>query len=333
MKIKAYAAKEKGGRIEAFEYEPKELGPEDIEVKISHCGVCHSDLHLLNDDFGMTQFPFVPGHEITGTVTAKGEKAMFAIGDMVGIGWQSGSCGECAYCRHGEENLCALSSATCVSGFGGYAEKIRINSRFALKIPAGLAPSEAAPLLCGGVTVYTPFKVYGVRPWMKVGVIGIGGLGHLALQFARAMGCEVTAFSTSENKEKEALALGAHNFVSTRKNGVMTSLAGRFDFIISTVSADVNWGEYINALAPKGRLSIVGVPENEIKFHAFPLLVGQRSVSGSVIGSPSTIGEMLEFSARNGVKAKTEIYKMSEVNDVFERVRANKVRYRAVLEN
>lgn len=205
MKISAYAAHEEKGSLHSFEYETLALAPDEVEVMVSHCGICHSDVHLVDNDWGVSDFPLVPGHEVIGTVAALGSAVSeFKVGQRVGIGWQCGSCLECDDCRRGEENLCSKSQPVAVGHYGGFADRVRSNARFVFPIPDALSSENAAPLLCGGITVYSPFRHYDVKPYMKVGVIGIGGLGHLALQFARAFGCEVTAFSHDPSKEKEA---------------------------------------------------------------------------------------------------------------------------------
>jgi len=255
------------------------------------------------------------------------------VGQRVGLGWQSNSCGECDWCRQGMENLCPEAEATCVHRHGGYADRVRANARFVLAIPEALESRDAAPLLCGGVTVYSPMRTHGVNPSSRVGVIGIGGLGHMAIQFARAFGAEVTAFSTSSAKEKEAHALGANKFVNTLESRALKELAGGFDFIVSTVNANQDWGVYLQALRPTGTLCFVGVPPAPIAVPAFPLISGARSVTGSPIGSPYRIREMLEVAARHGVKATTELFPMAKVNEAIEKVKKNKVRYRAVVAN
>ena len=334
MKIECYAALEAKKPLEPFQYEPNALHPLDVEIQITHCGICHSDIHLIDDDWKISHYPVVPGHEIIGTISEVGSDVhQFRVGSRVGIGWQCGSCMECEWCMGGEQNLCSQMKGTCVDSYGGYAKSIRVNSRFVFAIPDTLTSENAAPLLCGGITVYSPLRTYEVRSAMKVGVIGIGGLGHLALQYANAFGCEVTAFTTSQSKEAEAKSFGAHHFVSTKEEGALEKIAGSLDFILSTVSADINWTDYINVLRPKGKLCIVGVPENDIRFSAFPVIFGQKSVCGSPIGSPSTIREMLEFSARHGIKAQTETFPMTEVNRALEKLRKNEARYRIVLKN
>jgi len=317
-----------------YKYEPGALKADEVEVKISHCGVCHSDVHLIDNDWGISRYPFIPGHEIVGAVTAVGSSvANLKVGQRVGIGWQSDSCGVCEWCRKGEEHLCAKAQPTCVGRNGGYADAIRVNWRFAIPVPEPLASENVAPLLCGGITVYAPIRNHGVRPSSRVGIIGIGGLGHMGLQFAKAFGAEVTAFSTSKGKESEARALGAHHFVNTRETGAMKKLGGSFDFLLSTVNADQDWGGYINALRPRGSLCIVGVPPSPIALQAFPLVAGQKSLAGSPTGSPSDIAEMLDVAARHSVKAVTERFAMDKANEAVAKVKKNQVRYRAVLAN
>jgi uncharacterized zinc-type alcohol dehydrogenase-like protein len=255
------------------------------------------------------------------------------VGDRVGLGWQSNSCRECEWCIKGMENLCASSEATCVRRNGGYADRVRANAHFVIPIPEALNSEHAAPLLCGGITVYNPLRSHGVHPGSRVGIVGIGGLGHLAIQFARVFGAEVTAFSSSAGKEAEVRALGAHRFVNTRESKAMKEVAGTQDFLLTTINADQDWGTYIQALRPTGTLCFVGVPPAPISLQAFPLISGMRSVTGSPIGSPHMLREMMDVAARHGVKATTECFPMAKANEAIEKVKKNKVRYRAVLAN
>jgi len=323
-----------GAQLVPYRYEPGDLKTNDVEVKISHCGVCHSDIHLIDNDWGISKFPFIPGHEIVGTVTAVGSLVRdLTLGQRVGIGWQADSCGICEWCRQGDEHLCAAAQPTCVGRNGGYADSVRVNSRFAIPVPEPLESEHVGPLLCGGITVYSPMRNHGANPSSRVGVIGIGGLGHLGLQFAKAFGAEVTAFSTSIDKEAEAKELGADHFVNTRDNGALKKLAGSFDLLLSTVGADQDWQALVNCLRPKGTLCVVGVPPSPISIHAFPLIAGQRSISGSNTGSPRDLHQMLDVAARHGIKAITERFSMAKANEVLVKVKKNQVRYRAVLAN
>ncbi|PTL84742.1 NAD(P)-dependent alcohol dehydrogenase [Vitiosangium sp. GDMCC 1.1324] len=328
-----YAAPAAGKPLEPFSFQPRPLGSGDVEIAISHCGVCHSDLHLVNDDWKMSRYPLVPGHEIIGTVAEAGSAVRGLVpGQRVGVGWQSGSCGTCEWCEGGEENLCAQLQATCAPGPGGFADRIRVSARFAIPVPEALPSRDAAPLLCGGITVYTPLREAGVGAHSRVGIIGVGGLGHLALQFARAMGAEVTAFSTSPDKEAEARAMGAHRFIATRESSALKAVRNSFDFILSTVAADLPWKDYVSALRPRGTLCLVGVPPSALSLPGFALVGGNKKVTGSTIGSPGQLREMLEVAARNGVRARTEAFPLKDVNAALGRVARNEVRYRAVLE-
>jgi uncharacterized zinc-type alcohol dehydrogenase-like protein len=323
-----------GAELLPYKYDPGELKPGDVEVSVTHCGVCQSDANLVDNDWGMSQYPFIPGHEVVGTVAAVGSAVQgLAVGDRVGVGWQADSCGRCEWCRKGEENLCAQTQPTCVHRNGGYAESLRVNWRFAVKIPSALDSEATAPLLCGGVMVYSPMRTLGINPASRLGVIGIGGLGHLALQFGRIFGAEVTAFSSSANKEEDALKLGAHHFVNSRESKAVNGLAGSFDLILSTANADQDWGGYVNALRPHGTLCFVGQPGKPISLPPPSLISVARAVCGSNIGSPPRIAEMLDVAARHGVKAKVEHFKMADANQALKRVRKSQVRYRAVLSN
>lgn len=334
VEIHGLAVHAAGAQLVAYKYDPGELKANEVEVRISHCGVCHSDIALIDNDWGFSKYPFIPGHEIVGTVSAVGSDVKDRkIGERVGIGWQADSCGICEWCRQGEEQLCAQAQPTCVGRNGGYADVVRVNSKFAIAVPAGLESENVAPLLCAGITVYSPLRNYGVRPSSRVGVVGIGGLGHIGLQFAKAFGAEVTALSTSKDKEEEARKMGADQFVDTRDMGALKKIAGSFDFVLSTVSADQDWQALVNSLRPKGTLCIVGVPPSPITVQAFPLLSGQKAVAGSNTGSPHDLHEMLDVAARHGVKAMTERFPMAKANEAIAKVKKSKVRYRAVLTN
>lgn len=332
--IHGLAAHAAGAELLPYHYDPGKLGAQEVEIAITHCAICYSDIHLISNDWGISQYPFIPGHEIVGAVAAVGSDVnMHKVGDRVGLGWQSNSCGECEWCMKGMENLCPQSEATCVRRNGGYADRVRANARFVIPIPEALKSEHAAPLLCGGITVYNPLRSHGVNPSSRVGIVGIGGLGHLAIQFARVFGAEVTAFSSSAGKEAEVRALGAHHFVNTRESKAMKEVAGTQDFLLTTINADQDWGTYIQALRPTGTLCFVGVPPSPISLQAFPLIAGLRSITGSPIGSPHMLREMMDVAARHGVKATTESFPMAKANEAIEKVKKNKVRYRAVLAN
>lgn len=334
MVIRGYATKESKQTLQPFEYNPDPLGPWDIDIKISHCGICHSDLHLIDDDWGTSQYPLVPGHEIVGTITAMGPQVKsLKVGQRVGIGWQRSSCFNCEWCKNGEENLCAKQEATCVGHKGGFAESIRSDSRFAFVIPDKLASEYAAPLLCGGITVYSPLKTHKIDSSKNVGIIGVGGLGHLALQFAKALGAKVTAFSSTPSKEGEAKRFGADSFVSSTDLKGLEKLNNTFDLILITISEPLDWSIYLNLLRPKGRLCFVGAQSKPVNLPVFPMIIGRKGVDASNIGNRHEIEEMLNFAADKGVKPQIETFAMSDVNAALAKLRDNKVRYRAVLKN
>ncbi len=330
--IQGFAVHAAGAELHPFKYDPGELRPGEVEVAVSHCGVCHSDVNLIDNDWGTSKYPFIPGHEIVGTVAALGEAVKhLKVGERVGIGWQSDSCGYCEWCRGGEENLCARQTVTCIGRNGGYADKLRVDARFAVPIPEAMDSAATAPLLCAGITVYSPMRLAGIHPASRVGVLGIGGLGHIALQFARAFGAEVTAFSSSANKEEDALRFGAHRFVGTRESKSLKALTGHFDLLLSTIYADQDWSAYVQALRPHGSLVFVGVPPKPASLPVFPLISGIKNVSGCNIGSPRMIAEMLDVAARHNIKAAAETFSLREANTAVERARKGTGRYRAVL--
>ena len=333
MSIKAYAALKPKQHLEPFEYEPAELGSQDVEIRITHSGLCHSDLHIVNGDLGTQIFPVVPGHEIVGNISAIGSEVKHLnIGDRVSVGWERGSCLHCEMCMTGQENLCAENKATCVGNYGGFAEAVRLDGRFVYKVPDGLPSETAAPIMCGGITVYSPIRRF-ANSTSRVGVIGIGGLGHFALMFANKFGCEVTAFSTTPEKEEEAKQLGAHHFVNSKDSSQMKKAQGSLDLIVSTVNVPLNWGEYLDILKPNGSLCLVGLVSKPLEIPVFPLILGQRAVRGSVIGGRPMMREMLDFADRHNIRAMTEVMPMTQVNDAMEKLRNNKARYRIVLTN
>lgn len=333
MKVQAYAVMSPKSELVPFEYDAQPINPQEVEVRVQYCGVCHSDLGMIDNDWEMSTYPLIPGHEVVGEVTAVGEQVnAIKAGQRVGVGWQSGSCQVCHYCRRGKEHLCVVhQEETIVGRHGGWADYVRVQSHFAVPIPENLDPAVAGPLMCAGTTVWTPITHYGVRPGMKTAVLGVGGLGHLAVQFLAKFGTDVTAISSSHNKEEEARQLGANDFIATSGTDELAHAANRFDFIISTVSADVDWNQYIAALAPEGRLCIAGIPESELKLTAFPIIHDQRSVSGGRADAPGDTAAMLEFCALHGVAPMCEHFDMKDVNQAVDRFRSGKVRYRAVL--
>jgi uncharacterized zinc-type alcohol dehydrogenase-like protein len=332
--IQALATNRIGQALESYEYVPKKLGPMDVEIRITHCGMCHTDLHLINNDFGLSSYPLVPGHEIVGVVTQIGnDVTALGSGQRVGVGWLAGACFTCEQCTAGHDNLCPNWQPTCLGREGGYASHIRVDSRLAFPIPEALASEHAAPLFCGGITVFGPLMRHGVAGSVRLGVIGIGGLGHIALQYGHALGCHVIAFSTSPAKAAEAQRFGANEFVATNEPGSLASRANSCDFLISTVSANVQWGDYLQVLRPGGKLCVVGVPDGDVRIPALPFIIGQKSVVSGCVGSRSEILAMLDFSARHRIAPQVEIFPMRDANRALERLRINEMRYRAVLVN
>jgi uncharacterized zinc-type alcohol dehydrogenase-like protein len=333
-KIQALAASEAGAKLLPFSYDPGPLLPEQVEIDVQYCGICHSDLSMRNNMWGFTTYPFVPGHEAVGVIAAAGENARTVkAGDVVGLGWNAGSCLHCRQCLTGNHNMCETLEQTIVGRHGAYGSKVRCHWLWATPIPAAVDAAKAGPMLCGGITVFNPFVQFGVRPTDRVGVIGIGGLGHIALQFANKWGCDVTAFTSTASKADEAIRMGAHRIIDTHSPEQLKQAAGSFDLILSTVTADLDWNAYIGALAPKGRLHVVGVAPKPLDVSAFGLLVGQRSVSGSPSGAPATVATMLDFAARHGIAPVVEEFPMSQANEAMAHLEAGKARYRIVLKN
>jgi uncharacterized zinc-type alcohol dehydrogenase-like protein len=331
--FKAYTAKEKGEPFEVLEYDPGELGTEEVEIEVAYCGLCHSDLSIWKNEWGISSYPLVPGHEVVGTVGQVGSAVKrLKPGQKVGLGWFSGSCMTCSTCMEGDHNLCGEVHQTIVGRHGGFAERVRAKEEWIIPLPDDLDFAKAGPLFCGGITVFNPFVINQIKPTDRVGVVGIGGLGHLALQFARAWGCEVTAFSSSPDKEQEAKNLGAHQFVASRDPKEIEKVANSLDMILVTINVPLDWEPFLGALRAKGKLHFVGaVPEVKVPF--LPMLAGQKSVGASPLGSPATLAKMLEFCARHEIAPVVEAMKMSEINEAFNKLENGSPRYRIVLKN
>jgi uncharacterized zinc-type alcohol dehydrogenase-like protein len=333
MPINAYAVTAAKGSLEPFSYTPGPLGRHEVEIAVTHCGICHSDLSMINNEWGASQYPLVPGHEVIGTVAAKGEDVgELQIGQRVGLGWQCGSCAECEYCHTARQQLCAQEQDTIIHHHGGFGDRVRATADFVIPIPEALSSAEAAPLLCAGNTVYSPMLRHHVNGNSRAAVVGIGGLGHIALQFLSKAGCEVTAISSTHSKDDEARGFGANSFIATKGTDELKKAASRFDYIISTVSAGLPWDDYIAALRPQGVLVIVGVPDSAIQLAAFGMIGKEKTLAGGRAGSPWDITLMLDFAARHQVKAQIEKYPMSAVNEAMARLASGKARYRVVLE-
>ncbi len=330
--IKAFAAFEPKGELKPFEYDPGELKPDEVEIDIHYCGLCHSDLSVLDNNWRITQYPIVPGHEVVGKIAKLGEKVKhLVVGQIVGLGWHAGYCNECSLCHAGDHNLCAGAQATIIGHHGGFADKVRAAANSVVPIPDGIDLESAGPLFCGGITVFNPLVQLDVKPTDKVAVIGIGGLGHMALQFLNAWGCEVTAFTSSEAKKEDALRLGAHHSLNSRDPKEIEAATGSFDLIISTVNVKLDWNLYLTTLSARGRLHFVGATLFPLNINVFSLIMGQRSISGSPVGSPAIIADMLDFASRHNIKPVIEKFSFDDINEAITRLRDGQVHYRIVL--
>lgn len=331
--VQAYAAQSAGAKLEPFQFDPGPLPAGHVDVDVHYCGICHSDLSVWKNEWGFTSYPFVPGHEAIGKVKAVGDGVTSVrVGDTVGVGWFSRSCMQCHSCLSGDHNLCTDNpEQTIVGRHGAFADTVRCHEGWAIRIPDALDASKVGPLFCGGLTVFNPIVQYDIRPTHRVGVIGIGGLGHLALQFLRAWGCHVTAFTSTEAKQEEAKRLGAHAAVNSRDSKAFEDLAGSFNFIMSTVNVPLDWNAYLALLAPKGRLHMVGAVLEPLQIPVFALLPGQKSVSATPLGSPATAEDMLVFCERHNIAPVTEHFPVNKVNEAIEHLESGKARYRIVL--
>jgi len=331
--VKGYAAMTLGRTLEPLTYPAPQLGEHDVRVSVSHCGVCFTDIHAIDDYYGITKFPFVPGHEIVGYVEARGrEVAGLKEGDRVGIGWQGRSCMRCEWCAQGEEQLCQqISTMGTWERHGGFATSVTVDSRFAFPPPAAMAPEVAAVLMCAGISVYSPLRTYATGPGQSVGILGVGGLGHLAIQFAHALGCEVTALSSSRTKEQEALAFGADHFVMIGDPAAVEEVEYAFDLLLCTAHGEIDWESLLMMLKKKGRLVLIGFPR--VSMNPTDLVAHQLSISGSFFGNRATMPEMLSFAQTHGVAPQIEQMAMTDVNDAIRRLKENRARYRIVLNN
>lgn len=331
--INAYAAMAAGQSLEPYTYEVDGLSPDQVEIKVESCGICHSDLSMLDNAWGASAYPLVPGHEVIGVIESVGEHVSHLhAGQRVGLGWFAGSCMHCQSCMSGDHHLCPDSEQTIIGRHGGFADRVRCRSEWAFPLPDDLDAASAGPLFCGGITVFGPIVAFDIKPTDRVGVVGIGGLGHLALQFLNKWGCEVTAFTSSADKQAEALALGAHHAVDSRDSDALKAIRGTLDFILVTANVSLDWDNYIGALAPRGRLHFVGAVLEPIPVSVFSLLGKQRSLSASPLGSPATIATMLDFCARHTIKPQVDYFPMPEVNAALDHLRDGKPRYRIVLQ-
>ena len=336
-----FAAPSARGQFKPFEFERRPMTADDILIDIHYCGISHSDIHTVRDEWGGAVYPLVPGHEILGKVQHVGARVRgFKAGDVVGVGCFVSSCGKCPACKAGDEQFCtkavftygAQEPETGRPTRGGYSDCIVVNQNYVLKIPGNQPLERVAPLLCAGITTYAPLKAANVRRGTRVGVVGLGGLGHVAVKIAKAMGAEVTVFSTSEKKKRDALKLGARHFIVTKKPKAFDKIAGSLDFIIDTVSAQHDLSPYLNSLRRDGEMTLVGAPEKPVPVGAFALIMGRRKLGGSLIGGIRQTQEMLNFCARHKVLADVEVIAPSKINIAYDRTVAGDVHYRFVID-
>jgi len=337
-----YAAKTATSPLAPFNFARRDVGPQDLLIQIRYCGICHSDIHQARDEWGGSIFPMVPGHEIVGSVAALGPAVTaFRVGERVGVGCFVDSCRTCSQCREGLEQYCEGHLTLTYNGtekdertptYGGYSGQIVVDQRYVLRIPERLAPDGAAPLLCAGITTYSPLRHWGVGKGHQLAVVGLGGLGHMAVKLGQAFGADVTVLSRSDNKRADAKRLGAADFALTSNLKTLSKLARRFDFIIDTVSAPHDYGPYLELLKTDGTMILVGAPEKPTPLGAFPLVMRRRRLVGSLIGGIRETQEMLEFCVQHGIVSDIEVIPIQQVNDAYERVLRGDVQYRFVID-
>jgi len=341
LNTSAYAAVSAKSPLASHSIERREPGEHDVLINILYCGVCHSDIHQVRDEWGGAIFPMVPGHEIVGTVVTVGDKVeKWKEGDTVGVGCFVDSCRKCEACRDGEEQFCDEGMTLTYNGYerdgktptyGGYSTRITVNEDYVLRIPAGMPLERVAPLLCAGITTYSPLHHFGVKPGVSVAVVGLGGLGHMGVKIAKAMGAKVAVLSHSASKRDDALSLGADDFIATLDEKVFDKNAKRFDFILDTVSAKHDYNSYLNLLRRNGRMVLIGIPEPTV-ISAVPLIFQRRSLAGTLIGGIRETQEMLDFCSQHGVLSDVEVIPIHKINEAYERVLKSDVRYRFVID-
>jgi uncharacterized zinc-type alcohol dehydrogenase-like protein len=342
INITGYAAVDATAPLAPFSFERREPGPHDVLIEILYCGVCHSDIHQVRNEWGNSIYPMVPGHEIVGRIKRVGpEVKRFKEGDLAGVGCFVDSCRVCRNCKEGEEQYCENHLVATYNGtekdektptFGGYSSQIVVDENYTLKVPANLPLENVAPLLCAGITTYSPLSRFKVGEGQRVGVVGLGGLGHMAVKLAASMGAQVTVFSTSPGKEQDARGLGAHDFVVTKDPGQMEALAGKFDFILDTVSASHDLNLYLGLLRREGVMVIVGAPEKPLEVHAFSLIKNGRTLAGSMIGGIRETQEMLDYCAEKNITSDVEVIPIQRIDEAYERTVKGDVRYRFVID-
>ncbi len=340
--VKAYAAPSAGSPLGPFEVRRRDPGEHDVVIEIAYCGVCHSDVHQVRDEWGGSIFPMVPGHEIVGRVSKTGRAVTrFRPGDLAGVGCMVDSCRTCEPCRRDLEQFCERGAAMTYHGtemdrktptYGGYASQVVVDERFGLKIPAGLDLAAAAPLLCAGITTYSPLRHWNAGKGRRVGVVGLGGLGHMAVKLAASMGAEVTRLSTSRSKEADARRLGAHAFAVTTDDATFKKLRGRFDLVVDTISAPHDLNKHLGMLAVDGAMVLLGVPPAPAPVHAFSLIGGRRSLAGSLIGGIAETQEMLDYCGEHKIGSDVEVIPIQKINEAYDRMVKGDVRYRFVID-
>jgi alcohol dehydrogenase (NADP+) len=341
--VRGYAAQQAKGPLAPYSFERREPRDHDIVIDIQYCGICHTDIHQVRNEWGASSFPMVPGHEITGIVTGTGSKATrYKMGDRVGVGCFVDSCRKCGPCRTGLEQYCIEGPTLTYNAIerdgktptqGGYSNKIIVDENYVLRIPENLLMNHAAPLLCAGITMYSPLMHWKAGPGKKVGFIGLGGLGHMGVKIAHALGAEVTVLSHSLNKEGDGKRMGADNFHATSNPETFKKLKGYFDLIINTLSIEIDWDQYLNLLALDGTMVVVGVPEKKTPIGAATLISSRRSLAGSVIGGIKETQEMLDFCSKHNISSDIECIPIQKVNEAYQRIVNSDVRYRFVIDN
>lgn len=330
--IHAYAALEANAALTPYTFDAGELAAHQVEVQVEYCGLCHSDVSVINNEWNNNLYPVIAGHEIIGTISKLGTEAKgLKIGQRVGIGWTAESCQHCFQCLSGQHNLCAESQATIVGHAGGFADKVRAAWQWVIPLPDDLDPETAGPLLCGGITVFDPLLQHQIQARHHVGVIGIGGLGHIAIKLLKAWGCEITAFTSQLSKTDELKAMGADHVVDSRDRTALKAHNAKFDLLLSTVNVSLDWKAYLQTLAPQGSLHMLGLVLEPLTLPAGHLISGAKSVTGSPIGSPAALRELLAFAARKHIAPQIELYPMSKINQAIERLLSGQARYRIVL--
>ena len=331
--IHAYAAMRARADLEPYQFDAGELKPHQVEVQVEYCGLCHSDVSVINNEWHSSVYPVVAGHEIIGTIRQLGSEAKgLKVGQRVGIGWTAESCQFCDPCVSGQQVLCTgRPTATIVGHAGGFADKVRAGWQWIIPLPEDLDPESAGPLLCGGITVFDPLLKHQIQATHHVGVIGIGGLGHMAIKLLKGWGCEITAFTSNLDKTDELKVMGADHVVSSRDGAALKAQRGKLDLLLSTVNVTLDWPAYLNTLAPNGTMHMLGLVLEPMKISAGTLIGGAKSISGSPTGSPAALRQLLKFAARKNIAPQIELYPMSEVNAALERLHSGQARYRIVL--